>query len=144
MPPDPQDAALERLEHLDQQLDHAARRVELAAALALGAGEAAEEVLVDAPEDVLGAALGVAHRDGADEVDELAQLRLVDVRASVVLAQHALELRVLALDRHHGVVDELADLRLARVGLQVLPARLARHPEDVLGEVLVAVLGVDA
>src|SRR5690606_35970159 len=96
------DAALERLEHLDQQLDHAARRVELAAALALGAGEAAEEVLVDAAEDVLGAALGVAHGDGADEVDELAQLRLVDVRASVVLAEHAFEARILALDRHHG------------------------------------------
>ena len=55
------DAALERLDHLDQQLDHAARRVELAAALALGAGEAPEEVLVDAAEHVLAAALRVAH-----------------------------------------------------------------------------------
>ena len=70
-----------------------------------------------------------------DEVDELAELRLVDGRAGVVLAQHALEARVLALDRHHGVVDELADLGLLGVGLQVAPARLARHPEDVLGGV---------
>ena len=60
------------------------------------------------------------------------------------MRQHALEARVLALDRHHGVVDELADLGLLGIRLQVRPARLARHPEDVLGEVLVAVLGVDA
>src|SRR5450830_665134 len=138
------DATLERLDHLDQQLDHAARRVELAAALALGAGEAPEEVLVDAAEQVLAAALRVAHGDGADEVDELTELLLVDDGACVVFAQHALEARVLALDGHHGVVDELADLGLLGVGLQVAPARLARHPEDVVGEVLVAVFGVDA
>ena len=47
------DAALVGLEHLDQQLDHAARRVELAALLALGAGELREEVLVDAAEESL-------------------------------------------------------------------------------------------
>src|SRR5665647_1973520 len=138
------DAALERLDHLDQQLDDAARRVELATALALGAGEAAEEVLVDAAQQVLAAALRVAHGDGADEVDELTELLLVDDGAGVVFAQHALEARILALDRHHGVVDELADLGLLGAGLEVRPARLARHPEDVLGEVLVAVFGVDA
>src|SRR5665648_301776 len=137
-------AALERLEHLDQQLDHAARRVELAAALALGAGEAAEEVLVDAAQQVLAAALRVAHGDGADEVDELTELLLVDGGACVVFAQHALEAGVLALDRHHGVVDELADVGLLGARLEVRPARLARHPEDVVGEVLVAVFRVDA
>ena len=36
------------LQHLDEQLNDAARRVELAALLALGAGELREEVLVDA------------------------------------------------------------------------------------------------
>ena len=54
------DAALVRREHLDQHADDAAGRVELAALLALGAGELAEEVLVDAAEDVLGAARLVA------------------------------------------------------------------------------------
>ena len=134
---------MQRLDHLDQELDHAAGRVELAAALALGAREAPEEVLVDATEEILGAALGVAHGDRADQVDQLAELLLVDGGAGVVLGQHALEARVLPLDRHHGGVDELADLGLLGVGLQVAPARLARHPEDVVGEILVAVFGVD-
>ena len=66
-----------RLQHLHQQLDDGLRRVELAAALALGVGEAAQEVLVDAAQDVLAAALLVAQTDGADEVDELAQPLLV-------------------------------------------------------------------
>src|SRR5450759_5136183 len=138
------DATLERLDHLDQQLDHAARRVELAAALALGAGEAPEEVLVDAAEQVLAAALRVAHGDGADEVDELTGLLLGDGRACIVLARHALEARVVALDRHHGVVDELADLGLLGARLKMRPAGFTGHPENVLGEVLVAVFGVDA
>ena len=135
---------LVRFEHLDQQLDHAARRVELAALLALGAGELGEEVLVDAAEHVLGAALGVADLDVADEVDELAEPQLVERGAGVVLGQHAFEGGVVALDAGHGVVDELADGGLLRLGLEVRPARFGRHPEDVERPVLVRVLGVGA
>ena len=75
------DAALVRREHLDQHADHAAGRVELAALLALGAGELGEEVLVDAAEDVLGAVLRVAQADVADQVDQFAQALLVERRA---------------------------------------------------------------
>ena len=101
------DAALVGREHLDQHADDAARRVELAALLALGAGELGEEVLVDAAEDVLGAVGRAAERDVADEVDELAEALLVEAGAGVVLGQHALERRVVALDGGHRVVDEL-------------------------------------
>ena len=41
----------------------------------------------------------------------------------------------------HRVVDQLADGRLLGVGLQMRPARLLRHPEHVLGEILVRVFG---
>ena len=40
------------LKHLDEEASHRARREELAAAVALGAGEALDEVLVGASEDV--------------------------------------------------------------------------------------------
>ena len=132
------------LEHLDQQLDHAARRVELAALLALGAGELGEEVLVDAAEHVLGAARLVADPDVADQVDELAEALLVERGTGVVLGQHALERRVVALDAGHGVVHELADGGLLGLGLEVRPARLGRHPEDVQRAVFVRVFGVGA
>ena len=52
------DAALVRFEHLDQQSDDGARRVELAAELAFGLGELAEEVFVDAAERVAGLVAG--------------------------------------------------------------------------------------
>ena len=55
------DAALVGLQHLDQHAHDRARRIELAAALALGAGEAAEEVFVDAAENVLGLVARLAH-----------------------------------------------------------------------------------
>ena len=45
----------------------------------------------------------------------------------------------MALDREHGVVDQLADGRLLCIGLKVRPAGVLRDPEDVFGEVFVGV-----
>ena len=45
------------------------------------------------------------------------------------------------LDGGHRLVDQLADGRLLGVGLEMRPARLLRHPEHVLGQILVRVLG---
>ena len=53
------DAALVRLQHLDEQPDDRAGRVELAGVAALGGGELAEEVLVDPAEHVVGAVVVV-------------------------------------------------------------------------------------
>ena len=51
---------------------------------------------------------------------------------------------VVALDRGHRVIHEPADDRLPGLGLETAPARLHRHPEDVLGPVLVGVLRIGA
>src|SRR4051812_4352339 len=55
------DAPLVRLQHFDQHPHHRARRIELATALALRAGETTEEVFVDAAENVLGLVARLAH-----------------------------------------------------------------------------------
>ena len=138
------DAALVRGEHLDEHADDVARRVELAALLALGGRELGEEVLVDAAEGVLGPVGRRAEGDVRHEVDELAEARLVEPGAGVVLGQHALERRVVALDGGHRVVDEGADRRLRGGGLERRPAGLLGHPEDRGGPVLVGVLGIGA
>ena len=135
------DAAFVRLEHFDQEPDDAARGVELAAFSALGNGELFEEVFVNAAEDVSGAGLGAAHFDVAHHVDHLAEAGLVERGAGVVLGEHVPEGGVVALDGGHGVVDDRADGGLVGPGLQDRPAGVGRHPEDVLGDVLVAVLG---
>jgi hypothetical protein len=147
IPDDPQQGSytsLVRLEHLDQQLDHRARGIELPAFLPLGACELGEEVLVYAAEHVLGPARLVADLDVADEVDKLAQALLVERRPGVVFGEDTLKRRVVALDPCHSVVDQLADRRLLGLGLEVGPARPGRNPEDVVGPVLVAVLGISA
>ena len=136
------DAALVGLQHLDQQPDDGAGRVKLAAALALGSGETAEEVLIDPPENVAGAVGLLGHADPAHKVDELAEHDLVKRRAGIILGQDALERGIPGLDRQHRVVDVLADRRLLGLGLQMRPASLLRDPEDVLGEVLLRVLRV--
>ena len=83
------------------------RRVELAAALALGAGEPREEVLVDPAQGVLGAVGRAAERDVADQVDELTEPLLVEAGPAEVLGQHALEGGVVALDGRHRIIDDL-------------------------------------
>ncbi len=83
------DPPLVGLDHLHQEPNDAAGRVELTALLALGAGELGEEVIVDAAENVLGAAFLVIHPDVGDEVDELAEPGLVERGSGVVLGEHA-------------------------------------------------------
>src|SRR4051812_41664836 len=69
---------------------------ELAAVLPLGTGEAREEVLVDAAEEIDGAVgllalAGGGELDSGDDVDELAEPLLVEAGAGVVLGEDALE-----------------------------------------------------
>ncbi len=106
-----------RLDHRDQQADHAARGVELAAALALGAGELGQEILIHAAEGVLGLVLFGAQADIRDGVDELAQGILVQAGQRVDLGQCALERRIVALDGVHGVVQAFADIGELGLGL---------------------------
>ena len=141
------DAAFVGREHLDEAAHDAGRRVELAAVLALGAGEAGEEILIHAAEQIdravrLLALAGGGEFDRGDEVDEFAEALFVEAGAGVVLGQDALEARVVALDGDHGVVHGLADGRLLCAGLEVGPAGIGGHPEDVLGLVFVRVLGI--
>ena len=99
-----EDAAVEGLDDLGEQPDDAARRVELAALLALGAGELAEEVFVDAAE-------GVVVERGWNLGDLLQQLLEQGAGEEVVgLGQHAGELRVVLLDLAHRGVDLGADV----------------------------------
>ncbi len=136
------DAPLIGSQHLDEHPHDVCRRVELTALLALGARKLGQEVLVHTAQHVLGAVLGVAQPDVRHQVDQLSQPLLVEPGPRIVLGQHALKRGVLALDGEHGVVHQLADHRLPGVGLELRPARLRRHPEDVEAHVLVAVLRV--
>src|SRR5450756_3172378 len=71
------DAPLVRRQHLNERPDDTARRIELAALLALGAGKLRKEVLVHAAEDIRGAALRVVETDTTHEVDEATETFLV-------------------------------------------------------------------
>ncbi len=86
----------------------------------------------------------VAKADGADEVDEFAEAVFVEGGAGVVFGEDAFEAGVVALDGDHRVVHDLADGGLLGAGLEVGPAGLLWHPEDVVGAVFVGVLRVGA
>src|SRR6266481_2557927 len=68
-------------------------------------------------------------------------ITLSSAGAVVVLRQHALETRIRRLDRGYRLVDQFSDCGLLGVRLKVRPARFFRNPEQVLGEVLVRILG---
>ncbi len=136
------DPATIRGQHLHQHANDTAGRVELATLLALSAGKLGEEILVDPADDILGAVGFIPQADGADQVDQLTKALFIQVWAGVVLGQHTFERGVIALDGEHGVIEDLADGRLLGHGLEIRPARLFGHPEDVGSPVLVRVFGV--
>jgi hypothetical protein len=68
---------------------HRTWRIELAAPLTLRAGEATEEVFVDAAEDVLRLIVRLAHADARHNIDQLAQHDFVECRAVIILRQPA-------------------------------------------------------
>ena len=127
------DTATKRLEHFDEQIDHAARRVELAAVLSLLCpGKHAKEVFVDAAENVVSPMIAVrTETDGADEVNEFAEHLVLEVLAAVVARQDTHQRGVLTFDESHRLVNGLADSWQFGLGLQLLPAGAIRNPEDV-------------
>ena len=137
-------AAFVRSEHLDEKTHDALRRVELATFLSFGAREPAKEVFVDAAEDVFRAVRSVAHADRADKVDEFAEAILVEGGTGVVFRQDAFQSRVVALDRDHGIIDNLADARLLCAILEIAPARSGWNPKDVFGAIFVGILWIRA
>ena len=94
-----------RLDDLDDQLDQRGRREELAAALAFGHGELAQEVLVDLAE---GIAFDV-HRNLGQQLEQ-SEKRVV-AQSIVVPGQNALHALVVFLDGLHRGIDGLADVR---------------------------------
>ena len=75
----------------------------------------------------------LAHGDTGDEVDQFAEHHLSS--AGRLILRHP-PAGIRHFDRGHRLVDQLADARLLGVGLKVRLARLLRHPEHVLGQIL--------
>ena len=135
--------AVVRREHRNQGLDDEARRVELPAALAFGAGELAEEILVDLPQQIAGVVFGrvagLAKADFGDQIDQFAQLAIGQLHAGVAFVEDAFELGVFGFDQRQRIVDAFADVGLLGLGAQGFPAGGFGHPEDVDFLVIVAV-----
>ena len=122
-----ENAAVKRFDDFGEQLDDAARRVELAAALALGHGEGTEEIFVDATK-------GVVVERGRNLRDFLQQFFEQGAGEQVEgFGQHAGELRVVLLDLAHRGVDFGADVGDLGQRQQKVKARLGREVEDAFG-----------
>src|SRR5256885_1635662 len=128
-----EDAAFVRLNHFDEKLYDGLRGVKLAALFAFAGGELAEEIFINAAENVLGAAFLVAEADGADEVNEFAEAALIERFAGVVLGEDAAKSGIFLFNGEHGFVEEFADAGLLGGGLQLGPASGFGNPENIFG-----------
>jgi len=72
------DAALERLNHLNQQADNATRGIKFTTFFPLGAGKTAQKVFINPAQDVLRASVFIADLYIVDEVYELAEALLIE------------------------------------------------------------------
>jgi hypothetical protein len=96
------------------------------------------------PEDITSFSRLAANLQVREVGNQPPELHLVERGPRVLLRQHAVEGGVLAFERHHRVVDQLADRGIGRPVLQHRPARILRHPEEPDRRILVAVLGIGA
>lgn len=116
--------ALEGFEHFDDEADDALGRVELAATLAGGNREFAEEAFVDMAEDVLGLERFVLEGHGGQQVDQAGQC-FVHAFAGIILVEDVLEPGIFLFDGVEGVVEQAADaIELVLPGLAVLDFKL--------------------
>ena len=78
-----------RFQHFGNQIDNTFRRVEFALAFAFGKRKFAEEILIDAPDDVILFIIGI---DAVDFVQQGSQLCRVKLQAGIiVIRQSALQ-----------------------------------------------------
>ena len=138
------DAALVRLEHLDEEFDDGAGRVELSALLAFGESELAEEILEDVTENVGTLLLSGCKVQVREHIDQLSEDGSVQVLAGVDFWEDALQLVVFLLDGVHGRVESSTDGWRLGVIANMGPAGGRRDEENAFGGVLVAVFGVGA
>ena len=137
-------AALAGLQHLHDHPHHARRGVELPAPAPLRGRELRQEVLVHLPQQVarLGRPLAAElHR--VEQIQQLRQAPLIDVRAVEQSRQRALQRRVVAHQQIHGLVDPLADGLVALnlgLGDQRVPPGVRIDPEHAVPGVLVRIL----
>lgn len=122
-----------------QQPHDGARREELPAELTLCLRELGKEVLIDAAEGIACLRPIPFEADVRDKVDQPLHLLRRNAAPGVIARELALEVRVVALNREDGVIDQRGDVGAGSLVLQVLPPGLGWHPEDPLGGVLVAV-----
>jgi hypothetical protein len=132
------DPALVRLDHFDEELDDAPRRVELAAALPLLGCELADEVLVYPAEEILLPVLGRAEPKSSYQINQFAETSDVETGPSKVLGENPSQGGVLSFNGIHSGVDDLPDVRLFCIGLEMFPTSLRWHPEDPFSRVLVS------
>ena len=122
-----QNAAMEGLDDLRQQAHDAGWRIKLAAALALGHGEFAEEVFVNASESIV-------VKRGGDFGNLLEQLFEQGAGEEIEgFGQHASQRGVVLLNIAHGSVDLGANVGRLGQGEQVIKPRLGAEIEHALG-----------
>ena len=123
------------LDEAHHHADDRAGRVELAALLAGGVGEVADEVLVGGAEQVGELEVLVAQAVLGEVRDQLAQLlvgdlRLADLAVEVDVLEHAFERRVGVLQRGERLVEAVADVVVQLVA-DVVPAGLRSGTKKV-------------
>ena len=116
--------------------------VEFAAAFALGRGEFADEIFIDAADQVEIRPRAVEFKVG-EHLDQAGDDGTVKIGFAVDFWQGILERGVGAFDFPHGIVDLNPDIVGLGSGGKAGPAGLFGHPEDVFGRVFLGVFGVD-
>ena len=132
-------AVRRRLQNRHNRFYNACGRVELAALDSLMRGELRDAVFIGASEKVA-AFVRAVHVHIGEQVHNVAEYALVQVRTGVIFGQNVFQFLIVLLNRPHSVVNDLANLRRMRRRRDFIPAGFLRDKEDVFLLVCVRVI----
>ena len=133
------DPPMVRLNNLNQSFHNASRRIELSSILAFSFRKLGQAVFIGASKNISAVTL-ICHLYIGEQIHNLAQAALVELLTSEVLGKNILQLIVLRFNRTHSLIDYLANLWSVRSGSNHIPTCIFRHKENILRQVLVAIL----
>jgi len=123
--------AVERLQHLYNQLYNGGRREELTAFLPLTHREVTQKIFINFPEHI------ATHSDG--DIRKCLQqiLQRFILKPFVLLGQHIGQLRVGFLDRLHRFIDRIADILILRQNQEPFIPCFLRYVHHTFGLVVI-------
>ena len=131
-------AVVERLQDCNDGLNDAGRCIELAALHTFVSSKLCDAILVSSSQKIF-AFLCIRHIHIGEQIDDIAQNSLVQIRTCVILRKHIFQRFVFCFNLSHGFIKDCADFRSVSRSCNGRPSCFLWDEENILAQILVTI-----